>query len=66
MDALQRVEHRHGDTWHAMEAEDAAADASSSDRERSWALGRIFRCTTCDDAIRVIPPESEPHPEVRR
>ena len=66
LDALGRVEHRHGDSWHLMQAEETAADASSSYRERSWASGRIFRCTTCDDSIRVVPSDSEPHPEVKR
>lgn len=59
MDALQRVEHRHGDEWHRMEA--VAREAGATDRERAWARGRIFRCTTCDDEIRVLPPQPEPH-----
>lgn len=66
LDALGRVEHRHGDSWHPMEAERTPHDASATDRERDWERGRIFRCTTCDDEIRVLPPESEPHPEVKR
>lgn len=62
MDALQRVEHRHGDGWHLMEELQSAPEPGERDRERSWLRGKIFRCTTCDDQIRVVPPENEHDP----
>ena len=63
MDALQRVEHRHGEDWHRMEAVGAPHDPAARDREHGWARGKVFKCTTCDDQIRVMPPESMPHAE---
>jgi len=35
-------------------------DASEHDPERQWARGRIFRCTTCEDEIRVVLPDPSP------
>ena len=52
---LARLEHNHGgDEWHAMEE---VNDAAGSDPERKWAGGRIFRCTVCEDEIRVTLPD---------
>ena len=53
MQTLSRVEHRHGSEWKRME-ETGPHSPADSDAERSWARGRIFRCTTCDDEIRVV------------
>jgi hypothetical protein len=61
MQALQRVEHRHGDEWHRMEPA-PGHDAAATDRERAWARGRIFRCTSCDDEITVYPPDVQADP----
>lgn len=47
------LEHHHGgDEWHRME-EVTPHDAAQHDPERSWGRGRIFRCTTCEDEIRI-------------
>lgn len=54
-DAFERVEHRHGNDWHPMSAEEDLHDPATADPERSWARGIIFRCQSCDDAIRVVP-----------
>ena len=52
---LIRLEHRHGrDDWHRMDEVDSPA---AHDAEREWARHRIFRCTTCEDEIRIDAPE---------
>jgi hypothetical protein len=51
---LSRLEHHHGgDSWHDMYEVSEAHDSAESDPERQWARGRIFRCSTCEDEIRV-------------
>ena len=58
---LARLEHNHGsDEWHAMEEVTPAHDAAESDPERSWSRGRIFRCTVCEDEVRVTLPDPSP------
>ena len=47
-----RVEHRHGDRWVRLEPS-PAHDPAESDPERGWELGRIYRCTECEEQIRV-------------
>jgi hypothetical protein len=53
---LVRLEHGHGRDggWHRMEE---VHDAAQSDQEREWGRHRIFRCTTCEDEIRIEMPE---------
>ena len=56
---LGRVQHSHGDdSWHDM-AEVSPADSAETDTERDWSRGRIFRCTTCADEIRIVTPETD-------
>jgi hypothetical protein len=51
---LSRLEHHHGgNEWHTMYEVSEAHDPAQSDPERQWARGRIFRCSTCEDEIRV-------------
>jgi hypothetical protein len=55
-----RVEHRHGDgSWGEM-LEDRSRDHDSAahDPERNWGIRRIFRCTSCDEAVTLIPGEN--------
>jgi hypothetical protein len=55
---LGRFEHSHGgDDWHAMNEVTPSHDAAESDPERAWQRGRIFRCASCEDEIRVTMPE---------
>ena len=49
---LLRVEHRHGDQWVRLEPS-PAHDSAESDAERGWQFGRLFRCTTCDEEVRI-------------
>ena len=62
---LARLEHNHGNNeWHEMQDvtpdQDAEHDAAAHDPERLWTRGRIYRCTTCDDEIRVVLPDPVP------
>jgi hypothetical protein len=48
-----RVEHRHGDRWVRLEPS-PPHDSAESDPERSWGSGgRLYRCSECDEQIRV-------------
>lgn len=51
---VARVEHRHGDAWHGMHDISPEHDSAESDVERTWARGRIFRCDSCADEIRIV------------
>ncbi len=53
---LGRMQHGHGnDEWHDMV--EVTPEHSDADPERDWSHGRIFRCTTCEDEIRVVSPD---------
>ena len=55
---LGRMQHSHGHgDWHDMVEVETAPDSAESDRERDWQRGRIFRCTTCEDEIRIVNPQ---------
>ena len=50
-----RIEHRHGDgTWGEFQEDRSHHSPSDHDPERSWGIRRIFRCTSCGDAMTVI------------
>jgi hypothetical protein len=59
---LARLEHNHGGgEWHEMvEVPSPGHDSAESDPERGWSRGRIFRCTVCEDEIRVVLPNPSP------
>jgi hypothetical protein len=58
---LARLEHNHGGgEWHEMREVSEVHDAAESDPERGWREGKIFRCTTCEDEIRVVMPDPSP------
>jgi hypothetical protein len=48
-----RIEHRHGDEWVRLEPSPEHTSAEG-DPERRWALGRIFRCPSCAEEVRVV------------
>jgi hypothetical protein len=53
---LARLEHGHGNNdWHSMEE---VHDPAQRDAEREWGRHRIFRCTKCEDEIRIQVPDS--------
>ena len=58
---VARIQHSHGQNdWHDMTDVTAAHDTAESDPERGWVRGRIFRCSTCEDEIRVdLPDETD-------
>jgi hypothetical protein len=52
---MLRLEHGHGSgDWHRMEE---VRDAAQNDSEREWGRHKLFRCTVCQDEIRVEMPE---------
>jgi hypothetical protein len=58
---LGRLQHSHGgDDWHDMNEVTPAHDAAESDPERGWASGRVFRCSTCEDEVRVMTTDMQP------
>jgi hypothetical protein len=57
--ALDRMEHRHGSNWYPME-QVSSHDPAASDIERSLGRHRIYRCTRCDEDVRIeIPGEND-------
>jgi hypothetical protein len=59
-DMAFRLMHRHGDDFVPM-IEHTNAD---HDPERGWLRGaRIFRCSTCDEEVVLVPPGEEPGAE---
>jgi hypothetical protein len=61
---LPRIEHNHGaGQWDAMEEVSAPHDSAEHDPERAWQKGRVFRCTTCEDEIRVVLDDERESPQ---
>ena len=49
---IGRIEHRHADSWFAMEEQ--VDPHRPRDTEREWREGRVFHCKQCDEHIRVV------------
>ena len=50
-----RIEHRHSDgSWGELTEDRSHHSPSDHDPERRWGLRRIFRCTSCDEAVTII------------
>jgi hypothetical protein len=56
-----RLEHRHSDgTWATLEPEESHHDSAEHDAERAWLKGRIYRCTRCEEQVRItVEPDAE-------
>ena len=55
-EAEYRLMHRHGDgSWGEMVEAPLQHDPASHDPERRWGFGRLFRCTSCDEGVLVVP-----------
>lgn len=55
---LARLMHRHGDEWVEMSPVEPHSPADL-DPERQILRGeRIFRCSDCDDEVRILPRDS--------
>ena len=52
-----RVMHEHRDgSWGEMqEVRRSHESAAGHDPERQWLLGRLFRCTSCDESVTLAP-----------
>jgi hypothetical protein len=52
---VNEMQHGHDDgSWHSMEQ--VGAEPAVEDPERGWIRGVIYRCTTCEEQIRVLSP----------
>jgi hypothetical protein len=56
--ALFQVEHQHSDgTWASLAPVAADPhDPAGLDEEREWDRGHVFKCTTCEETVRVTAP----------
>jgi hypothetical protein len=60
---LLRLEHRHSDgSWSPLEPQQSHHDPAELDPERAWANGRIYRCPSCAEEVRVVDPATEGGP----
>lgn len=58
---LARLEHHHGgNEYHYMNEVTGPHSPADTDPERDWARGRIYRCSVCEDEIRVSLPDPSP------
>jgi hypothetical protein len=49
-----RVEHGHADgSWGDMVEEREPHDAADTDPEQTWSVRRVFRCTSCNEIVRI-------------
>ena len=54
---VSRIQHDHGGgEWHDM-VDVTDNSSAQQDPERGWLRGRIFRCSACQDEIRVQEPD---------
>ena len=54
---VARIQHEHGaGDWHDM-VDVTDATSAGQDPERGWLRGRIFRCSACEDEIRIQEPD---------
>jgi hypothetical protein len=61
-----RIEHRHKDgSWGEMVEDRSHHGPADHDPERGWGLRRIFRCTSCDEAVTLNPGEEASPPPPR-
>ena len=59
-EAEYRLSHRHGDgSWGVMTESPLHHGAVEHDPERSWGLGRLFRCGTCDEEVTIVPADAD-------
>ncbi len=56
VETAYRIEHRHNDgSWAPMEEQPQHHGQPEHDPERRWSLGRIFRCTRCEESVTIVP-----------
>lgn len=60
LEIAYRIDHRHKDgSWGEMVEDRAHHDPAAHDPERRWSMRRIFRCTSCDEAVTLVPGDDE-------
>jgi hypothetical protein len=58
-----RLRHRHSDgSWAPLAEVSRSHDPAGSDPERSWGVGRLFRCTRCAEEVVVETDEPPARP----
>ncbi len=63
---IYRIEHAHKDgSWGQMEEDRSHHSPADHDAEQSWARRRIYRCTSCDESLTVIPGDEGAPPAER-
>ena len=67
IESQYRIQHRHEDgSWSDMVEQPEHLDPAAHDTERVWNLRRIFRCTSCSEAVTLVPgSEGDAVPEPR-
>jgi hypothetical protein len=59
-ETMPRLEHRHSDgSWGRLVPRSAHHSPTEHDPESDWSKGRIYTCTSCDEEVRLMPPERE-------
>ena len=57
--ATVRIEHRHTDgSWSPLQR--SHHDPADHDPERGWSKAELYRCTSCDEEVRVVPVDEAP------
>lgn len=59
---ISHMQHDHGNGQWSDMVEDTEASSVREDPERGWLRGRLFRCATCEDSIRIesVDPSAAP------
>jgi hypothetical protein len=66
LDFMFRLQHRHKDgSWGDMVEDRPHHAPSDHDPERGWGLRRIFRCTSCEESVTLLPGDETGGPEPR-
>jgi hypothetical protein len=54
-EAEYRLQHRHADgSWVELEPKPDNHDSATTDPERQWPNGQVFRCPACSEQITVV------------
>jgi hypothetical protein len=58
-----QVSHRHADgSWGSLVEAPPHHGAVEHDAERGWGRGRLFRCSSCDEAVLIVPTDADGDP----
>lgn len=61
-----RIQHSHRNGgWGEMVEDRSHHDPADHDPERGWRDGRLFRCSSCDEAVMIVPEPPDAAPSDR-